>query len=103
MFTSSSEFSPINVQLPGVNTAINHFPVESSTSPSSVVPDDDQLMRTIHYTHDGKSITFEIVNKRMSLMELDPSIEEPDPISNGFFTRISKAIFSSCVSFKHDA
>jgi len=97
---SSCAIPPVNVHFPGSNTAISDIPVGSSTSPSSLVADDEQLTRTVYYTHDGRSITFEIVNKRMSLVEPDFSTEEVDPIPDNIFKRILKTIFCSCIPLK---
>lgn len=40
---SSCAIPPVNVHFPGSNTAISDIPVGSSTSPSSLVADDEQL------------------------------------------------------------
>ena len=50
MLASSSEHPPINVHLPGANSVMSDIPVELSTSPSSLVLDDEQLMVRPHLT-----------------------------------------------------
>ena len=47
----SSNFPPINVHLPGVNSVISDTPAESSTSPSSLVADDEPLTVRPHFIH----------------------------------------------------
>jgi len=79
---------------------MNDIPVEWPTSPSSLDVDHEPLTRTVHYIHEGKSITFEIVNKRATLTELDSPAAEADPVPDNIFKRISKAIFRSCVPRK---
>lgn len=100
MPASPCEIPPINVHLPGANAVISEIPVKLTASPSSLAVDDEQLTRTVHYTHDGKSITFEIVNKRISLMEPDSSIEEADATPDNIFKRISRTLLCSCVFLK---
>ncbi|KAF9785061.1 hypothetical protein BJ322DRAFT_1108528 [Thelephora terrestris] len=92
--------SSVNVHLPDANAAMSDIPVGPSTSPSILTQDDERLTRTAHYTHDGRSITFEIVNKRASLVESDFSIEEVDPVSGNIFKKISKTIFCFCITPK---
>jgi len=91
---------PINLHLPGANTVMGDIPVELPTSPSSLDVDHEQLTRTVHYIHEGEAITFEIVNKRTTLTELDSTVVEVDPISDNVFKRVLKVIFCSCVSRK---
>lgn len=93
------ELPPINVHLPGADAAMGNTPLKSSTSPSFLATDDEQLTQTVHCTYDGKSITYDIVIKRVSLVEPDTKIEV-DPIPGNIFEKISKGIFHSCFPFK---
>ena len=43
MLAPSSGLPPIAVHLPGANALMNDIPVESSTSPSSLAADEEQL------------------------------------------------------------
>jgi len=94
------ELPAINLHLPDAKAVMSDIPVEWPTSPSSLDVDHEQLTRTVHFTHEGKSITFEVVNKRATLTELGSTVAEADPIPANIFKRISKAIFRSCVSRK---
>jgi len=100
MPASTCELPPINLRLPGANPVMSDIPVEFPTSPSSLDVDHEQLTRTVQYIHEGRLITFEVVNKRTTLTELDSTVVEVDPISDNIFRRILKAIFRSCLSRK---
>lgn len=50
MPASSCEFSPIDVHLPSANSVISDTALESSTSPSSLAVDDEQLTVRPHFT-----------------------------------------------------
>jgi len=100
MPASAHEIPAINLYIQGASAVTSDIPVEFPTSPSSLDVDPEQLTRTVHYTHDGISITFEMVNKRTSLMELDSTVAEADLVPENIFKRISKAVFCSCISRK---
>lgn len=50
MSASPCEFPPINVHFPGANSVISEIPVEWSTSPSSLIADEEQLTVRPHLT-----------------------------------------------------
>lgn len=133
MTALTCELPPINLRLPGANAVMNDIPVGSSTSPSSLDVDHEQLtvqprfatsrLSTNLFSLESESFIilmrenrspcvrpvvaasagahfilhwfqFEVVNKRVSLTELDSIVVEVDPIPDNIFKRILKVGFS---------